>query len=75
MGWQETRQWCFLCGKRRLRGIVEQKQEGGATMRLRLLGEPTRCRVDEACRWEGRARAATLAEIAEDEMLESRSTP
>jgi len=35
MGWQETRQWCFLCGKRRLRGIVEQKHGGMAAMRLR----------------------------------------
>jgi predicted DNA-binding protein (UPF0251 family) len=35
MGWQETRLWCFLCGKRYLRGIVEHKHEGGATMRLR----------------------------------------
>ncbi|MBO0781408.1 MAG: sigma-70 family RNA polymerase sigma factor [Ktedonobacteraceae bacterium] len=34
LGWQETRQWCFLCGKRHLRGIVEQKP-AGATMRLR----------------------------------------
>lgn len=35
MGWQETRLWCFLCGKRYLRGIVEHKHGGGATMRLR----------------------------------------
>ena len=35
MGWQETRQWCWMCGKRHLRGIVEQKHAGGATMRLR----------------------------------------
>jgi RNA polymerase sigma factor (sigma-70 family) len=35
MGWRETRQWCFLCGKRYLRGIVEQGRGGGATMRLR----------------------------------------
>jgi RNA polymerase sigma-70 factor (ECF subfamily) len=35
MGWQETRLWCFLCGKRYLRGIVEHKHAGGATMRLR----------------------------------------
>ncbi len=35
MGWQETRQWCFLCGKRHWRGIVEHKHAGGATMRLR----------------------------------------
>ncbi len=35
MGWQETRQWCFLCGKRRLRGIVEHQPGGMAAMRLR----------------------------------------
>jgi RNA polymerase sigma-70 factor (ECF subfamily) len=35
LGWQETRQWCILCGKRHLRGIVEHKHEDGATMRLR----------------------------------------
>ena len=34
MGWQETRLWCFFCGRRYLRGIVEYKH-GGATMRLR----------------------------------------
>ncbi len=35
MGWQETRHWCFLCGKRRLRGIVERQPGGVAVMRLR----------------------------------------
>ncbi|WP_220210445.1 RNA polymerase sigma factor [Reticulibacter mediterranei] len=35
MGWQETRQWCFVCGRRRLRGIVEPKKGGGASLRLR----------------------------------------
>jgi RNA polymerase sigma factor (sigma-70 family) len=34
MGWQETRLWCILCGKQRLRGIVEHRH-GGASMRLR----------------------------------------
>ncbi|QBD75672.1 sigma-70 family RNA polymerase sigma factor [Ktedonosporobacter rubrisoli] len=34
MGWQETRQWCLICGKRRLRGIIAQ-EPGGAVMRLR----------------------------------------
>jgi hypothetical protein len=34
MGWQETRLWCILCGKQRLRGIIEHKQ-GGTAMRLR----------------------------------------
>jgi RNA polymerase sigma-70 factor (ECF subfamily) len=35
VGWQETRQWCFLCGKRRLRGIVKHQPDGSAAMRLR----------------------------------------
>jgi len=34
-GWQETRQWCFVCGKRRLRGIIEHQPGGRAAMRLR----------------------------------------
>ncbi len=34
-GWQETRQWCFICGKQRLRGIVEQQAGSKAIMRLR----------------------------------------
>jgi RNA polymerase sigma factor (sigma-70 family) len=35
MGWQETRQWCFVCGKRHLRGIVERQSSGVVAMRLR----------------------------------------
>lgn len=35
MGWQETRLWCFLCGKRYLRGIIEYTHGGGASMRMR----------------------------------------
>src|SRR5581483_7852766 len=35
MGWQETRLWCFLCGKRHLRGIIEHTHAGGTAMRLR----------------------------------------
>jgi RNA polymerase sigma factor (sigma-70 family) len=35
MGWQETRHWCFLCGKRRVRGIVERQPGDRAVMRLR----------------------------------------
>ncbi len=34
MGWQETRHWCFVCGKRHLRGIVERQPGGVAVMRL-----------------------------------------
>jgi RNA polymerase sigma-70 factor (ECF subfamily) len=33
--WQETRQWCFLCGKRRLRAIVEPQPSGVVALRLR----------------------------------------
>ena len=35
MGWQETRHWCFMCGKQHLRGIVERQPGGVAVMRLR----------------------------------------
>lgn len=35
MGWQETRQWCWLCGKRRLRGIFERRPSGRSALRLR----------------------------------------
>ena len=35
MGWRETRKWCPLCGKRRLRGTFEQLSSGEVTMRLR----------------------------------------
>jgi RNA polymerase sigma factor (sigma-70 family) len=35
MGWRETRQWCWGCGKRRLRGIVERQPGGVVAMRLR----------------------------------------
>ncbi|GHO93413.1 hypothetical protein KSF_034610 [Reticulibacter mediterranei] len=45
LGWQETRQWCFLCGKRHLRGIVEH-QTGGATMRLRCPECSPRYQID-----------------------------
>jgi RNA polymerase sigma-70 factor (ECF subfamily) len=45
LGWQETRQWCFFCGKRHLRGIVEHKQ-GGATMRLRCPECSPRYQID-----------------------------
>jgi RNA polymerase sigma-70 factor (ECF subfamily) len=35
IGWRETRKWCPLCGKRRLRGTFEQRSSGEVTMRLR----------------------------------------
>ena len=34
-GWQETRQWCWLCGKQRMRGIFEQQSDGEIRMRVR----------------------------------------
>jgi RNA polymerase sigma-70 factor (ECF subfamily) len=35
MGWHETRRWCPLCGKRRLRGAFARRSSGEITMRLR----------------------------------------
>lgn len=35
MGWRETRRWCPLCGKHRLRGLFDQDAAGAVVMRLR----------------------------------------
>jgi RNA polymerase sigma factor (sigma-70 family) len=35
MGWQQTRQWCWLCGKQRLRGTFERRPSGVVALRLR----------------------------------------
>jgi len=35
MGWQEIRHRCFICGKRCLRGTVEQQHTGVVVMRIR----------------------------------------
>lgn len=35
MGWQETRRWCYLCGKQRLRGTFERLPSGIVQLRLR----------------------------------------
>ena len=35
MGWRETRKWCPLCGKRRLRGTFDHHSAGEVTLRLR----------------------------------------
>lgn len=35
MGWQETQQWCWGCGKRRLRAMFEREPEGLITFRVR----------------------------------------
>jgi RNA polymerase sigma factor (sigma-70 family) len=34
-GWQETRQWCWFCGKQRMRGIFERQPDGKIGLRLR----------------------------------------
>jgi len=34
-GWHETRQWCWFCGKYRMRGIFEQQPDGQISLRLR----------------------------------------
>ncbi|HKV57600.1 MAG TPA: RNA polymerase sigma factor, partial [Ktedonobacteraceae bacterium] len=34
-GWQETRQWCWLCGKQRMRAIFEQQPDGTVNLRVR----------------------------------------
>lgn len=33
---------------------------------VRLLGQAMPCRVPEACRWEGRARMGTVADLADE---------
>jgi hypothetical protein len=35
MGWRETRQWCHLCGQRRLRGHFDSQSDGRVHLRLR----------------------------------------
>jgi RNA polymerase sigma-70 factor (ECF subfamily) len=35
MGWRETRKWCPLCGKHRLRGTFERRPSGEVALRLR----------------------------------------
>jgi RNA polymerase sigma factor (sigma-70 family) len=34
-GWQETRLWCWLCGKHRLLGVFETQPDGHVEMRMR----------------------------------------
>ena len=41
--------------------------------RLRLASASAPCSVAEACRWEARARAGTLVELAEDEWPDGRA--
>jgi len=42
---------------------------GTRAPRIHLLGAPAPCGVDEACRWEGRARAGAYADLVEEEEL------
>lgn len=35
MGWQETREWCVMCGRQRLRGKFERQLSGIVGLRLR----------------------------------------
>ena len=35
LGWQETRKWCMLCGKHRLRATFELRLRGEVALRLR----------------------------------------
>src|SRR5579883_311196 len=35
MSWQETRQWCWMCGNQRLRGKFERRPSGVVALRLR----------------------------------------
>lgn len=34
-GWRETREWCLLCGARRLRGVLEPQPDGTTRLRMR----------------------------------------
>jgi RNA polymerase sigma factor (sigma-70 family) len=45
-GWQETRIWCDLCGRRRLLGIFERKDCGETWMRLRCPDCSKRFHID-----------------------------
>jgi Sigma-70, region 4 len=35
VGWRETREWCHICGQRRLHGLLEPQPEGRVLLRLR----------------------------------------
>jgi RNA polymerase sigma-70 factor (ECF subfamily) len=35
LGWREIRQWCYICGQRRLRGALEPRADGVCILRLR----------------------------------------
>lgn len=44
--WQETRQWCWLCGKRRLNGVFETQPDGHVEMRMRCPACSNRYDID-----------------------------
>lgn len=46
MGWQETRQWCWICGKERLRGTFERQPSGIVALRLRCPSCSTSPKID-----------------------------
>lgn len=37
-GWRETREWCMLCGRHRLRGCFEQSPDGRTILHIRCPG-------------------------------------
>ncbi len=45
-GWRETREWCHLCGRRRLRGVFEAMADGRVNFRLRCPECSTRYQAD-----------------------------
>lgn len=45
-GWQETRQWCWLCGKHRLIGVFETQPDGHVEMRMRCPACSNRYNID-----------------------------
>ncbi len=45
-GWQETRQWCWLCGKHRLVGMFETQPDGHVEMRMRCPECSNRYNID-----------------------------
>jgi|SRR5581483_3200028 len=46
LGWRQTRQWCWICGKQRLRGIFERQSSGVVALRLRCPDCSSRHNVD-----------------------------
>ena len=53
----------------------QRAHSSGATSRIELLGPSTACHIPEVCRWEGRARSLTFAELAEEDELRIGGAP